>query len=126
MNVNCCFYSLKYTGPKTDDTISTERNITKLKSELTKTKWNTKTMQELLRATFTACRKAMLKIDARSRITKTLREFRCLSHQVEVNTICLQCNDCKEIILSQVTTFVNTKKCCKPNSNTFQTCLYFV
>ena len=73
--------------------MSTERNITKLKCELTKTKWNAKTVQELLRATFTARRKARLKVDARSRITKTLQEYRCLSHQVEVNTICLQCNN---------------------------------
>ena len=35
----------------------------------------------------------MLKVDARSRIAKTLQEYRCLSHQVEVNTICLQCNN---------------------------------
>ena len=75
-----------------DDTISTERNITKLKSELTKDKWNTKTVQELLKATYTTRRKAMLKDDARNRITKCLQQYRCLSHQVEVSTIGLQCN----------------------------------
>ena len=49
-------HSLSYTEPTSDvdDTISTECNITKLKSELTKTKWNTRTVQELLRATFNA------------------------------------------------------------------------
>lgn len=84
-----CSNSLAYTGPtiiiEVDDTISTERNIKKLKSELTKSKWSTKTVQELLRATFTARRKAMLKVDARNRITKSLQEYRCLSHEVEVS-----------------------------------------
>ncbi|CAH3016328.1 unnamed protein product [Porites evermanni] len=80
-------------GPtiEVDDTISTERNIKKLKSELTKSKWSTKTVQELLRATFTARRKAMLKVDARNRITKSLQEYRCLSHEVEFEAELLNC-----------------------------------
>lgn len=73
-NYVTCSNSLAYTGPtiiiiiEVDDTISTEPNIKKLKSELTKSKWGTKTVQEFLKATFTARRKAMLKVDARNRI----------------------------------------------------------
>ena len=67
-----------------DDAVTTEQNISKLKAELTKGKWNSKTVLELLKVTFVERRKAMLKNDARIRVRKALDEYRCLSHQVEV------------------------------------------
>ena len=59
-------------------------------------------------------RKAMLKVDARCRITKTLQEYRCLSHQVEVNIIYLQCNSNKKYYEENIKHFIpndNISKC---------------
>lgn len=68
-----------------DDATTIKRNISKLKTELTKPKWSSKVVLELLKITFTECRKAMLKVDGRNRIKKSLEEYRCLSHQEEVS-----------------------------------------
>lgn len=64
-----------------DDATTIKRNISKLKTELTKPKWSSKVVLELLKITFTERRKAMLKVDGRNRIKKSLEEYRCLSHQ---------------------------------------------
>ena len=71
-------------GEVYDDKVTTQRNISKLKAEMSKAKWNTTTVTELLKSTFTERRKAMQKFDAGSRIKKTLECYRCLSHQVQV------------------------------------------
>lgn len=76
--------SLVGLGVEVDDAVTIERNINKLKAEITKRKWNTKTVLELLKVTFVERRKAMLKNDARIRVRRALDEYRCLSHQVEV------------------------------------------
>ena len=76
--------SLVGLGVEVDDAVTIERNINKLKAEITKRKWNTKTALELLKVTFVERRKAMLKNDARIRVRRALDEYRCLSHQVEV------------------------------------------
>lgn len=68
-----------------DDATTIKRNISKLKTELTKPKWSSKVVLELLKITFTERRKAMLKVDGRNRIKKSLEEYRCLSHQEEVS-----------------------------------------
>ena len=56
--------SLVGLGVEVDDAVTIERNINKLKAEITKRKWNTKTVLELLKVTFVEGRKAMLKNDA--------------------------------------------------------------
>ena len=68
-----------------DDATTIKRNISKLETELTKPKWSSKVVLELLKITFTERRKAMLKVDGRNRIKKSLEEYRCLSHQEEVS-----------------------------------------
>lgn len=68
-----------------DDATTIKRNISKLKTELTKPKWSSKVVLELLKITFTERRKPMLKVDGRNRIKKSLEEYRCLSHQEEVS-----------------------------------------
>lgn len=68
-----------------DDATTIKRNISKLKTELTKPKWSSKVVLELLKITFTERRKAMLKVDGRNRIKKSLEEYKCLSHQEEVS-----------------------------------------
>ena len=70
-----------------DDATTMKRNIGKLKTELTKPKWSSKVVLELLKITFMERRKAMLKVDGRNRIKKSLEEYRCLSHQQEVTSI---------------------------------------
>ena len=75
---------IDYTS-KIDDATTIKRNISKLKTELTKPKWSSKVVLELLKITFTERRKAMLKVDGRNRIKKSLEEYRCLSHQEEVS-----------------------------------------
>lgn len=67
-----------------DDATTIKRN-SKLKTELTKPKWNSKVVLELLKITFMQRRKAMLKVDGTNRIKKSLEEYRCLSHQEEVS-----------------------------------------
>ena len=77
---------MNYTS-EIDDATTIKRNISKLKTELTKPKWSSKVVLELLKITFVERRKAMLKVDGRNRIKKSLEEYRRLSHQEEVTSI---------------------------------------